>query len=350
MRKNLWVILTGAAIGAAALLLTALGNPGNMGFCIACFERDIAGSLRLHGAEAVQYFRPEIAGIVLGALILALCRKEFRPRGGSSPVTRVALGFAVMVGALMFLGCPLRMIIRLGGGDGNALLGLAGFIAGVGVGVICLNKGFSLGRSHPQAAAEGAALPAVLAGLFAVAAFAPSLLAASAKGPGSLHAPLLVSLAGGLLVGALAQRSRFCMAGGIRDTMLFRDLHLLWGTLSLLAVLILGNLILGKFKPGFADQPVAHTDGLWNFAGMIVVGWGGILLGGCPLRQLVLTGEGDGDAALAVLGMVLGAACCHNFGWASSAAGPTDAGRAAVAVALAVLGVVSVTRIVKEKR
>ena len=44
-KENLFVILTGVVIGIAALVLTALGNPANMGFCIACFERDIAGIL-----------------------------------------------------------------------------------------------------------------------------------------------------------------------------------------------------------------------------------------------------------------------------------------------------------------
>ena len=39
-KENLFVILTGVVIGIAALVLTALGNPANMGFCIACFERD----------------------------------------------------------------------------------------------------------------------------------------------------------------------------------------------------------------------------------------------------------------------------------------------------------------------
>ena len=47
-----------------------------------------------------------------------------------------------MVGALMFLGCPLRMMLRIGGGDLNALVGLAGFIVGIGIGIFALNKGF----------------------------------------------------------------------------------------------------------------------------------------------------------------------------------------------------------------
>ena len=38
------VVLAGAAVGVAAVALTMLGNPSNMGFCIACFLRDIAGA------------------------------------------------------------------------------------------------------------------------------------------------------------------------------------------------------------------------------------------------------------------------------------------------------------------
>lgn len=48
MKKNLPVLLTGVIVGIAALVLTAFGNPANMGFCIACFLRDIAGALKLH--------------------------------------------------------------------------------------------------------------------------------------------------------------------------------------------------------------------------------------------------------------------------------------------------------------
>ena len=77
------VILTGVVVGIAALILTAMGNPKNMGFCIACFERDIAGALGLHSAAAVQYIRPEIIGMVLGAMIAAIAFKEFRAKAGS---------------------------------------------------------------------------------------------------------------------------------------------------------------------------------------------------------------------------------------------------------------------------
>ena len=58
MKKENWlVIIAGVLVGVAALVLTKLGNPANMGFCIACFERDIAGAVGLHSAAKVQYVR-----------------------------------------------------------------------------------------------------------------------------------------------------------------------------------------------------------------------------------------------------------------------------------------------------
>ena len=342
IKSHLGIILTGLIVGAVSVVLVAFGNPLNMGFCIACFLRDIAGGVGLHRAAAVQYIRPEIIGLVLGALIMALAGKEFKVRGGSSPMARFVLGFCVMVGALMFLGCPLRMVIRLGGGDGNAILGLIGFILGIFIGTLFLKKGFSLKKSQPQNRVEGTLMPAVAAALLVLVAAAPAFLFFSQEGPGSMRAPLLLALAGGLIVGALAQRTRLCMVGGIRDVMLFRDWHLLMGFLAIFAAVLVGNLIVGAagarggFTPGFAGQPVAHTDGLWNLLGMVLVGLASVLLGGCPLRQLILAGNGNSDSAVAVLGMVVGAAFCHNFGLASSAEGPTDAGKIAVLIGLAV--------------
>ena len=112
-KENLFVILTGVVIGIAALVLTALGNPANMGFCIACFERDIAGAVGLHSAAKVQYVRPEIIGLVLGSFLMAIATKEWKAKAGSSPALRFVLGAFVMIGALAFLGCPLRMVLRL---------------------------------------------------------------------------------------------------------------------------------------------------------------------------------------------------------------------------------------------
>ena len=336
-KSNLWVIVTGVVIGLAALVLTALGNPGNMGFCIACFIRDTSGALKLHSAEVVQYVRPEIVGMILGATIISMLTKEFKPRGGSSPMTRFIIAMVVMVGALIFLGCPLRMMLRVGGGDLNALVGLVGFIGGIFVGTLWMRGGFTLRRAYEQSLTEGAAMPIVVAVVLALAVFVPSLFASSESGPGSMHAPVIIALLIGLVVGGLCQRSRFCTVAASRDAMMFQDYSMLWGFAAVIVTTIVGNLVLGKFHLSFADQPVAHTDGLWNFLGMALVGWGSVLLGGCPLRQVILTGEGNSDAAVTVLGFAVGAAVCHNFGLASSAKGPTFNGMIAVVAGFVIL-------------
>ncbi|MBQ2597489.1 MAG: YedE-related selenium metabolism membrane protein, partial [Oscillospiraceae bacterium] len=300
--SHLLVILTGLVVGAAAIVLAAFGNPGNMGFCIACFIRDIAGGVKMHTAPVVQYVRPEIIGIVLGSMVMALIGGEFKAKGGSAPVSRFVLGFFVMVGALMFLGCPLRMVIRLGGGDGNALFGLLGFVLGVWVGTIFLGKGFTFKRAYNMPTLEGYALPAInvvllvlllmgagVAAANAAAAkaaadagteapeMAKTLLAFSLKGPGSMHAPIYIALIAGLVVGALAQKSRLCMAGGIRDAIMLKDLHLLWGFIAIFVTVLVGNLCLHSFKLGFAGQPVAHSSHLWNLLGMTLCGWACVL-------------------------------------------------------------------------
>jgi hypothetical protein len=302
--------------------------------------RDIAGGLGLHRAAIVQYLRPEIVGLGLGAMIIALATGEFKVRGGANPLRRFVLGFLMMVGALAFLGCPLRMILRLAGGDLNALIGLFGFIAGILVGIAALKSGYNPGRAVPQTKSTGFVYPVILIALLAALLLRPDFIFFSESGPGSMAAPIIAALAAGLLVGAFAQRSRLCMAGGIRDTFLIKDPHLLWGFVAIFVAALAGNLILGNFKLGFAGQPVAHTQHLWNFLGMAVVGIAAILAGGCPLRQLILAGEGDTDAVLNVLGMVVGAAFAHNFGLAASPAGLSTNGRVAVIASIVILAII----------
>lgn len=350
MQEKRNLIIAGSIFGILAVGLVALGNPANMGFCIACFYRDIAGSLGLHSAAAVQYARPEIMGLILGSFVISTIKGEFKSRGGSSPFLRFIIAFFVMVGALVFLGCPFRMILRLAGGDLNALVGLFGFAAGIGVGGILLNRGFSLGRSYTQNRAEGTAFSAAALILVLIVLFLPMLLKASTSGPGSQHAPLLISLAAGLVVGSLAQRTRLCMAGGIRDLFLFKDPTLLFGSVAVLVVAFILNLATGSFKPGFTGQPIAHTQWLWNFLGMGLVGYGSVLLGGCPLRQTILAGEGNSDSAVTVLGFLAGAAVSHNFGLASSVQGATAAGKIATIVGFAVITLIAVAVMKKHRR
>ena len=356
MKKIHWgVVLAGVAVGLAALILTAMGNPANMGFCIACFLRDITGACGLHSAAKVQYVRPEIIGLVLGAFLMSVAGKEFKARAGSSPALRFVIGAFVVIGALAFLGCPLRMVLRLGGGDLNALVGLIGFFIGILIGIACLKRGFTLKRSYEVSVSEGSVLPTVMAALLILVLTVPALFKASEAGPGSMHAPFWIALIIALVVGALAQRSRLCMVGGVRDSIMFGDFKLLYGFVAIFAVVLVGNLITNNFKLGFAGQPVAHSDHVWNLLGMLLVGWGSVLLGGCPLRQLILAGEGNSDSTVTVFGMIAGAAFAHNFGLAGAAAnaesagGVSTAGRIAVIIGILVVLAVSLLNMPKKK-
>ena len=344
MRRSLMprtlIILTGLAFGVLAALMTNWGNPANMGICVACFIRDMAGGLGLHRAGVVQYLRPEIPGFLLGSFITAYGFREFKARGGASPLVRFFLGAFVMIGALVFLGCPIRMMIRLAGGDLNAITAIAGMVCGILVGVFFLKRGFNLGRSTRMRTTAGWIMPVVMVGLIILIFIQPAFIFYSESGPGALFAPIGVALAVGLVVGFLAQRTRMCFVGGWRDIFLVRDFYLFSGVIAFFVAALVTNYIAGNFTAGgiyhwgFTNQPIAHNDHLWNFFGMSLVGLGATMLGGCPLRNLILTGEGDTDAGVTVLGYFAGAAFAHNFLLASSPQGTGTWGPAAVTIGL----------------
>ena len=329
-KKGLFTLGIIAGLGAA--LLAYLGNPKNMAFCIACFIRDTAGAMKFHNAEVVQYFRPEIVGIIIGSFLISIFTKEYRSTAGSSPVIRFFLGVIMMVCALVFLGCPLRMILRMSAGDISSYVGLVGFVAGIATGAYFLRKGFSLGRAYTTKKENGYAFPLVVAVLFALVIAVPSLYAFSEKGPGSVHAIWYASLGVGLLFGVIAQRSRMCFAGSIRDIILLKDFRLFSVVGGIFIVMLVYNLATNNFK--FVPfGPIAHAQTVWNILSMYAVGFCAVLLGGCPLRQLVLAGTGSSDSVITVLGMFVGAALAHNFKLAGASAVAENAAKGIKAVA-----------------
>jgi YedE family putative selenium metabolism protein len=235
------------------------------------------------------------------------------------------------------------MVLRLGGGDGSALFGLAGFAAGIAVGALFLRNGATLGRARPGYGGSSWVIPLLAAGGVVLAVTRPSFIFFSEKGPGSMHAPMLISLAAGIVIGVVGQRSRLCFVGGIRDMILFRSPHLLLGLVAVFVGILVTNLVLGQFHAGFAGQPAAHNVHQWSFLGMMLVGLGSILLGGCPFRQLILASQGNGDSAVAVMGMVVGAGIAHNFGLAASGKGVPPAGMIAVSIGIVVCLVIGLT-------
>ena len=186
-------------------------------------------------------------------------------------------------------------------------------------------------------------LPLLLVGIL-ILSVATTLLAVSepGAGPGALHAPIFVSLIGGLIFGAFAQKSRMCFAGSIRDIILVKSFDLISVIAGLFVVMLIYNLATGGFHLGFSGQPITHSAHLWNILGMYAVGFAAVLAGGCPLRQLVLAGQGSSDSAVTVLGLFVGAAVSHNFGLAGAAASAATADKAATAGGVSTPGQVAV--------
>lgn len=316
-------ILSGLVLGVLAPLLVWLGNPGNMGICAACFIRDTSGALGFQ--STLQYIRPEIIGIILGAFIAALLFGKFEPRGGAAPITRFFFGVFAMLGALVFLGCPWRALLRLGAGDLSALAGIFGLLAGILAGLwVQFKTTFTLGPLKPQTKASGLIMP-----LFALILFALLLLGLngfewvkfSAKGPASMHAQLLISLGAGLIIGAVFQKSGFCSVGAVKTLIIDKNSAMMQAIIALLISTALVNIMLGQFNLGFTEQPIAHNDMLWNFLAMVLCGLCFTLGGGCPGRQLIKSAEGDSDSAVFVMGLIAGAGIAHNFAIAASPAG-----------------------------
>lgn len=328
------------ALGAAAAALVLAGNPGNMGLCGACFLRDWSGALGLT-SKGPAILRPELIGVVLGAFALALARRSFVARSGGHAASRFALGVIMAIAALVFLGCPLRMLQRLGGGDLTAWLALPGFFIGVGLGVRAERKGYDVGDLTDAPATVGLWAPA--AAVCALALWFAGLLLGPGPGAttGPAHAPWWLALTIGGAAGAALSWTTFCPISAARGV--FSGQRRMLAGMGLFVVAFAAVLALGgRFAPGLSAQPIAHGDLLWNGLALVVLGLAGALADGCPVRQIVKAGEGNGDAFVCLAGLVTGGALAHNLGLVSAAAsatspgGPTRAGEVALVVSLVV--------------
>ena len=344
MRKfstdTLLIIGSGLSLGALGAALAVWGNPANSGICVSCFMENLSGSLGLHQNLRMAYLRPELVGFVGGAMLTAILGREMRPRSGAFPVLAFVLGFFLIVGSSVFMGCPIKMMLRLGAGDMTAVAGLLGLAGGVWVGIRYYRAGLDLGAPRQGAGVyQGALVPLLF--LLLMVLSAGGLLWSGTTGPAAQRAPFAIALGAGIVIGALAQRSRFCVTGSFSNLFLARDMSLLRGLVVLFAAALVVNVTTGLFRFGLLDQPGSNPDHIWNFLSMGLVGFASVLAGGCPFRQLILSGEGSADASMAVLGMIVGGGLVHQWGIVSTSAGPTPYGKAAVLFGLAFcLGIV----------
>lgn len=323
-----YFIISGAVLGIVAAFLAYAGNPANMGICAACFLRDTSGALGFHSVQTLQYLRPELIGLVLGGFLASLFwTKEFAPKNSTATFSSFFLGVFAMIGALVFLGCPWRAFLRLGGGDMTAIAGFLGLAAGVGIGLFFKKNGYKVDESVSVSKNIGF-LPVIfsvllfLALVFGLKIGENGALFSSIKGPAAQHAALFISLIGGLVVGVFMQKSKFCSVGAFARAYK-GDFSMFWGVVAIIAFATIANLALGQYKFGFEAQPIAHNDFVWNFLGMVLAGLCFSLSEGCPGKHLVQMGTGNLHSGIFVIGMMAGAGFAHNFLLASSPAGIT---------------------------
>ena len=314
-KKYVIYTITGVIFALIIFYLTFAGNPKNMGVCVGCFIRDTSGAVNLHNAKAFQYIRPEIIGIILGSFAVSFfIREKFSVH--LYPVIYFFGGVFTMIGVLIFLGCTVRVFVRLGGGDLNAVFGLLGMIAGIGTGTFFIKKGFSLPEKEKTFDSKKYTyiIPAVSVVLFLLLVLKPDFISFSGKGIGAQHAPIILALTGGLIIGVLTNYFDLGFNSGFRNLLSGKteNPQILF-PVSIVIFLIILNFLSKNFNLGFADQPAAHSFQLWNFLGLFVVGWIGSLLQGCPLQQLVKSAKGNLNSVFFVAGMFLGAGFLHRI-------------------------------------
>lgn len=350
-------LFLGLIAGVVAVILAATGNPKNMAICAACFIRDMAGSMHLHNAAAVQYFRPEIVGILLGAFLISMFSKEYRSTASSSMLARFLGGITMMIGALVFLGCTTRMTLRMAAGDISAYIGLIGLILGVGTGFLFLRNGYSLSKKIEVKKEAGYIFPAIMT-ILLILSVTTDFFITSQKGPGSIHAPFTVSLICGAVFGIVAQKTRMCFTGSFRNMIFMKNFEMIIPIFAMFAVVLAYNITTKQFK--FVPYgAIAHNQTVWNILSLYVVGLAGTLLSGCPLRQIVLAGQGSLDSVASVIGMFAGAALAHNLKLAASATskatetakavagGPSMNGKIAIIVCIVLLLAIGIINLKK---
>lgn len=151
----------------------------------------------------------------------------------------------------------------------------------------------------------------------------------------------ILTLGLGLVIGFLAQKSGFCSIGGTRDLLMFKQTRVFFGYMALIASAFVSYLLFSFVAsaafPSFpqaitsveagnsAFTPVPGAPGGLAVTGYVILalvggfgmGFLGVLLGGCPLRQMVMGSEGNKRSWFFVVGLCVGAVLFHGFvaGW-----------------------------------
>lgn len=140
--------IVAALAAVAAQMLFSVSRPPAYGICMACHGQDAVNWLVNLAAGAhftvsgISRSTPLLTtlGVVCGAALAAARNGELRPRRASAlaGARQVVLGSLVMIAALVAMGCPTRLWLRVAYGEPLAMIGVAGLVGGVLAGTAVL--------------------------------------------------------------------------------------------------------------------------------------------------------------------------------------------------------------------
>src|SRR6185369_8371253 len=139
----------------------------------------------------------ELIGFLLGSVASATIGREFKSRGGSAPLLRLVSGIFLIIGCAVFIGCPIKLLLRLAAGDLTAVAGVAGLVSGVWIGVKMAVNGVELGPQQSERSGSGLMMPFMFLLLLAFFIARPDFINFSTKGSAAESAPWLIALGAG---------------------------------------------------------------------------------------------------------------------------------------------------------
>ena len=121
----------------------------------------------------------------------------------------------------------------------------------------------------------------------------------------------LATLALGITIGYLGQRTKFCTISGIRDFVILKDSFRFKGLIGIIAGGAVGYTffsLIGGDIPNFPIGLDITSTGILiaGMIGSLGMGFFSVFAEGCPFRQHVMAAEGKSSALLYLLGFYLG--------------------------------------------
>ena len=153
----------------------------------------------------------------------------------------------------------------------------------------------------------------------------------------------------------LAQKSRMCFAGSIRDVILMKNFDLLSIIAALFAVMTIYNIATGNFHLSFRPAHCTFAAS-WNILACTLSVFLQRYWPVAALRQLILAGQGSSDSAVTFLTSASGCRFCTQFLiWSAApllhsdrcrcSRRPGHAGKIAVIVCIVLLFVIAATNL-----